>query len=280
LSILSLSEKFLLNFHKKYPGCTPDSFSRGLTEDGKTSYDLVALVLPTHPSNPIKVLDLACGDGALLERISWAQTGQVNLMGLDMSEGELGAARRRLASTGITLIQGNAKALPFPDGSFDYVLCHMALMLMDNLDDVVSEIHRVLKPGGTFSAVVGGRREHSMAMKAYLQVLQEIPNEEGQIELPAIGDNRARTEEGIKSLFSEDRFNMPGIVQDFCIHFYDAPKDLIHFFMLMYNSGRFSEHGRATLQFKLLSKLDKLVDQSGKIAHFMWLRHLVFQKLV
>lgn len=275
----SSSEHFLLDFHKKFSGCTPDSFASGVTHEKKNSYDLLAEVLPLQSSSPIQVLDLACGDGALLELISQRRKEGFTFVGLDMSEGELGAARLRLASSGINLIQGNAKSLPFSDQSFDFVLCHMAFMLMDQLEDVVSEIHRVLKPGGTFSAVVNAKREHSMPMKAYLRLLDTMSIHELKA-LPPIGDQRARTEEGLKSLFSKQFFKVPGSFKDFALHFYNSPRDLIPFFMLMYPSGRLSEDEREVLQSKLLCELELMVDSRGKVEHFYWLRQIAFQRRI
>lgn len=80
-----------------------------------------------------RVLDLACGDRPMPGAI-----------GLDL-------VRER----GVT-VQGRAQALPFRDGAFDAVVCHLAFMLFDALDEVVAELGRVLAPGGTFHALLGG----------------------------------------------------------------------------------------------------------------------------
>lgn len=80
-----------------------------------------------------RVLDLACGDRPMPGAI-----------GLDLVR-ERGVA-----------VQGRAQALPFADGAFDAVVCHLAFMLFDDLDRVVAELQRVLAPGGTFHALLGG----------------------------------------------------------------------------------------------------------------------------
>jgi ubiquinone/menaquinone biosynthesis C-methylase UbiE len=55
--------------------------------------------------------------------------GVAETTGVDMSPGELRAARARLGEA-VPLVEARAQALPFADGSFDLVTCHLAFMLM------------------------------------------------------------------------------------------------------------------------------------------------------
>ncbi|HEY8270200.1 MAG TPA: class I SAM-dependent methyltransferase [Pseudobdellovibrionaceae bacterium] len=271
-------ETFLQDFHKKHPGCTPAAFSNGFTKDHKTSYDMVASVLAPSSENQAIVLDLACGDGVLLQRISTAGYKNLNLIGVDMSVGELEAARTRLSSAKVKLLEAKAQSLPLPDNSVDFVLCHMAFMLMDGIENVVSEIHRVLKPGGTFSAVVGGKYEKAPAMDAFLQLLDEALKEESQSWLSNLGDKRTRSEDGLRSLFTKDRFVQSGTVQDFSIRFHDRPENLMDFFMLMYDVAALSPARQVKLGGDLLLKLESLSDEMGKMHHSMGLRQIIFCK--
>src|SRR6478609_11264366 len=68
---------------------------------------------------------------------------------LDMVKGE--AAKRGLAN--IRTDYANAEALPFEDGSFDLVTCRIAPHHFDSIPEFLSEVHRVLKPGGLFAVV-------------------------------------------------------------------------------------------------------------------------------
>lgn len=73
-------------------------------------------------------------------------------MGLDFSAGELEAARSRLLD--VELIEGRAQSLPFEDDAFDLVVCHLAMMLFEDVESVLREVRRVLSEGGTLAVVV------------------------------------------------------------------------------------------------------------------------------
>lgn len=89
------------------------------------------------------VLDLACGTGDLCRDLTAAGYRPV---GADVSLGMLGAAR-----TEAPLVQGDALALPFPDGALDGVTCGFALRNFVALPPVFAELARVLRPGGRIS---------------------------------------------------------------------------------------------------------------------------------
>jgi len=91
-----------------------------------------------------KVLDVGCGSGATVERL--VSLYQLRAIGLDPSEGLL--ARGRMKNPGSNLIQGLGEDLPFPDHQMDGVFAECTLSVMDDLDQSLKEIFRVLKPGG------------------------------------------------------------------------------------------------------------------------------------
>jgi ubiquinone/menaquinone biosynthesis C-methylase UbiE len=99
-----------------------------------------------------KVLDVATGRGALLFPAAEAvgQYGQV--VGIDLAETMVQETFKELArrkmSPHIEVRQMDAEDLPFPDESFDYVLCGFAIFFFPQLNRAMSEFRRVLKPGG------------------------------------------------------------------------------------------------------------------------------------
>lgn len=153
----------LARFHACCAGASARVFQRGMLEDGCTSYQRLADAV----SPGVRVLDLACGDGALIAILR--EAGH-DVTGLDRSSDELAAARRRLGPE-LPLHHGEAQALPFEDGSFDAVTCHMAFMLMERPAEVVAEVGRVLVPGGLFAGVVSAAGPKTELMRAVFQAL-------------------------------------------------------------------------------------------------------------
>ncbi len=96
-----------------------------------------------------RVLDIGCGDGQLTLKI--AATG-ARVEGVDASAEMVKAACGR----GVRAVQGNAEALPHRDGVFDAVFSNAALHWVRNQDAMMTEVHRVLRPGGRFVAEMGG----------------------------------------------------------------------------------------------------------------------------
>jgi SAM-dependent methyltransferase len=172
------TEAFLQDFHNARPGLTAQVFADlPVQADGRTwpsTYAALASLLPIDGSVR-SVLDLACGDGHLLGLLSARLGAGVALTGLDMSTGELAAARERLGKRAV-LLQGRAQALPLADASQDAVSCHLALMLMHDLDTVLAQVHRVLRPGGHLLVLVGARqRVQGPALQVWRELLQQQP---------------------------------------------------------------------------------------------------------
>lgn len=101
-----------------------------------------------------KILDVACGTGdlSMLDAAQVRPGGRV--IGVDISEGMLEVGRRRVAQSPyadmIALQVGNAMDLQFPDNTFDGVTMGWAMRNVSSIPKTLSEIYRVLKPGGRF----------------------------------------------------------------------------------------------------------------------------------
>jgi ubiquinone/menaquinone biosynthesis C-methylase UbiE len=94
-----------------------------------------------------RVLEVAVGGGRSLP---YYREG-VSLIGVDLSPAMLVLARRRATELGIEvdLREGNAEALPFADASFNTVVCALALCSIPRPDVALSEMARVVVPGGS-----------------------------------------------------------------------------------------------------------------------------------
>lgn len=103
-------------------------------------------------TDPDAVLDIATGTGDLA--ISLAKTGAKRIVGLDLSEGMLAVGRKKIDQENLTgkieMIQGDSEALPFEDSSFDAITVAFGVRNFENLEKGLSEILRVLRPGGLF----------------------------------------------------------------------------------------------------------------------------------
>ena len=97
-----------------------------------------------------RVLDVACGTGIVARQAAPSVGAQGQVVGLDLNPVMLGVARSRPAPSGAAIQwqEGNAMALPFPEGSFDVVLCQHGLQFFPDRDGAGREMHRVLTPGG------------------------------------------------------------------------------------------------------------------------------------
>ena len=96
-----------------------------------------------------RALDVGCGGGLLAEE--FAALGCA-VTGLDPSRASLKAARSHAAQHNVDIcyLAATGERIPFEDSSFDIVLCCDVLEHVSDLDRVISEISRVLKPDGVF----------------------------------------------------------------------------------------------------------------------------------
>ena len=95
-----------------------------------------------------RVLDACCGTGDLAVE---AERRGGRVVGLDFSERMLERARRK--SGAIEWVQGDAMALPFPDGGFDAATVGFGVRNLADLDGGLRELSRVLRPGGKLAVL-------------------------------------------------------------------------------------------------------------------------------
>ena len=93
----------------------------------------------------MKVLDVGVGTGLVAAQACILVGNAALVTGVDPSPGMLAASRLPEA---MTLIEGRAESLPFPDNHFDFLSMGYALRHISNLGVAFAEFERVLKPGG------------------------------------------------------------------------------------------------------------------------------------
>jgi len=116
---------------------------------------------------PGHILDLACGTGDLTLDLTRMANNHAEITGLDFSEPMLEIARRKIGvSKQVKFINGDAGNLPFTDGYFDCIGISFAMRNLTyrnpNVDKHLSEVLRVLRPGGRFVIVESSQPENRL----------------------------------------------------------------------------------------------------------------------
>jgi ubiquinone/menaquinone biosynthesis C-methylase UbiE len=116
------------------------------------------MLLAALRPNENDILDIGCGTGAFAARLLESRP-EATVCGLDLSEGMLAQCEERLrqARGRLRLVRGDSQRLPFADNSFDAITCSHSFHHYPRQDMVVSEMHRVLRPGGRLFIIDGDR---------------------------------------------------------------------------------------------------------------------------
>jgi len=103
-------------------------------------------------NKPQQILDIATGTGDLA--LMMADLNPTKIVGLDISEGMLEVGKQKVAKANLTdkidMIVGDSENIPFEDNTFDAITVSFGVRNFENLDKGLTEILRVLKPGGVF----------------------------------------------------------------------------------------------------------------------------------
>lgn len=117
---------------------------------------LEELVKHTRIEANQKILDIATGTSVIPRKLLEQDIPGIRVIGLDITESMLRQARQKISSSGyqdrIWLTCADAMALPYEEQSFDVVVSGLASHHMD-IPLMLSEMRRVLKPGGTLSII-------------------------------------------------------------------------------------------------------------------------------
>jgi trans-aconitate methyltransferase len=148
-----------------------------------------------------RILDLGCGDGQLTLRL--AATGAV-VQGVDASPQMVAAARGR----GVAVDESRAESLPYADGAFDAVFSNAALHWVRGQDEMLAEVHRVLRPDGRFVAEMGGHGNVAAILVALTAVLARYGHGELENEVNYYPTPQAYTRRLEKAGFRIERIEL------------------------------------------------------------------------
>jgi demethylmenaquinone methyltransferase/2-methoxy-6-polyprenyl-1,4-benzoquinol methylase len=159
------------------------------------------------------VLDIACGTGDLCRELKKQGHRPV---GLDVSMGMLVAAR-----TKAPLVQGDALALPFPDGSVDGITCGFALRNVVDLEKTFTEMRRVLRLGGRVAMLEVAQPDSAWMRRGHALYFNKV--------VPLIGgllsDRDAYAYLPRSAAYLPERDRMVGMLRD--LGFSDARSDAL-----------------------------------------------------
>ncbi|PHV23141.1 SAM-dependent methyltransferase [Janthinobacterium sp. BJB446] len=264
MTLLTAAETYLQDFHQRQVGVTSTAFGHlpasSPAGSWASSYDVLTSLVPTVDT-PLSVLDLACGDGHLLGLLAARRQSRLQLLGVDMSEAELAAARAALPPS-VHLLQGRGQALDLPSGSVDYLVSHMALMLMDDIEQVMREIRRVLRHGGQFAAIVGRTFLLGEVNDIFMRVFKPVAS----TGLPPLrfGDRRTGSEAGWRELLDAGFADVE--VDDIDVPWTPTPGELWTALLDTYDIDRLDDDARQRLREAFLDAVAHLQDSEGKIA--------------
>ena len=168
---------YLADFHSRRAGVAEAVLSRSLAGD-HSPYRWLARAVSTGAQ---RVVDVACGSGPMSREL--VHPGRT-VVGIDLSAAELGLAAERGPGP---WLRADAHALPLADDSVDAVTSSMGLVVVRPLTEVLSEIARVLKPGGVLAAIAPAVRPLSARDVRLLSrltgILRTKPQFPGPVEL-------------------------------------------------------------------------------------------------
>lgn len=116
-------------------------------EDGCEPYWLSEKIHGYSNSSSLKVLDIGCGNGYVLAQ--YARFG-ADVTGVDLTSTAIELSRKRFEIAGLNgkFVEIDGQSLPFPDEHFDIVCSMGVLHHISDPNPMVSEMFRVMKPGG------------------------------------------------------------------------------------------------------------------------------------
>ena len=145
---MKIDRNLLEEFVARYPAQPATAFWRGIEIDVLAQADI-----PDGLG-----LDLGCGDGILTDILFRQMRRKPRLVGIDPDPLETSAAGKYDFYERIHTVGGDK--IPEPDGTFDYVISNSVLEHIPDLEPVIQEVSRVLKPDGRFYFTVPCPRFH------------------------------------------------------------------------------------------------------------------------
>jgi SAM-dependent methyltransferase len=134
----------------RFTGNIPQHYDQGL---GPVIFVDYALEMARRAAalKPKRILEIAAGTGIVTRRLRDALPAEASLTATDLNAPMLEIARAKFrADEKVAFQPADALALPFPDASFDTVVCQFGIMFYPDRPKSYREAYRVLEPGGRY----------------------------------------------------------------------------------------------------------------------------------
>jgi SAM-dependent methyltransferase len=120
------------------------------------------------------VLEIAAGTGVVTRALTTVLPDSVSIVATDLNQSMLGQASAAGTRRPVEWRQADAMQLPFPDGSFDAVVCQFGAMFFPDKSKAFSEARRVLRSGGVFIFNVWDRIEENEFADTVISALESV----------------------------------------------------------------------------------------------------------
>lgn len=125
-------------------------------------------------AGPNDVLEIAAGSGVATRAMATALGDDVAITATDLNQPMLDHAASVGTARPVTWQQADVFDLPFPDASFDVVVCQFGVMFFPDKPAAHAEVARVLRPGGTYIFSVWDRIENNEFIDVVEQTLAKV----------------------------------------------------------------------------------------------------------
>lgn len=154
------------------------------------------------PAPGARVLDVACGTGHSAIPAAVAVGRQGSVVGADLAEPLLAQARAKAAARGLEhaeFVLGDFRALPYPDGAFDLVICVFGIFFVPDMEAATAQLWRLVAPGGRLAITTWGPDLFApMSETFWAAVRAELPPD-----APAgTSASRLETPDALRALFA------------------------------------------------------------------------------
>lgn len=183
-------------------------------------------------ANVTNALDVGCGTGFPLIELAERLGDRAHVHGIDPWSGGLKRAAEKIASRGtrnVTLHEGRANTMPFPDATFDLIVSNLGVNNFDDRAAAIRECRRVAKPGATL-ALTTNLQGH---MREFYDVFAEVVRDDAEASkrLREHIEHRA-TIDSVRELLESGGFKIARIVErESVMRFANGTALLNHYFI-------------------------------------------------